>query len=131
MFDVNYSHVEQVTRDVEKHVHEHRAPTDESVALLKEMEEKAQEKLLRSYKLDTNDFNAVWHVMQDNLHMVHRVLIQFELNGKTHDIEYSIGMLASEEEILDKSREKILEYLQESILRSVKPEQYKVFRGKM
>jgi CRISPR/Cas system-associated endonuclease/helicase Cas3 len=131
MFDVNYSHVEQVTRDVEKHVHEHRAPTDESVALLKEMEEKAQEKLLRSYKLDTNDFNAVWHVMQDNLHMTHRVLIQFELNGKTHDIEYSIDMCASEEEILDKSREKILEYLQGSILRSIKPEQYKVFRGKM
>lgn len=44
------------TRYVDRNVtiNEHRAPTDESVKLLKEMEEKAEAKLIEAIRLDGN-----------------------------------------------------------------------------
>lgn len=58
---------EYVTRTV--NVHEHRAPTDQSVALLKEMEKAATDKIVESMRVTNSDFEAViqwyWDVMND------------------------------------------------------------------
>lgn len=60
-------------RPRDTHVHvtervvEQRAPTDESVRLLKEMEQAAHDKLLDSIKIADTGFECVVHVMRDPL----------------------------------------------------------------
>jgi hypothetical protein len=63
-------------------VHEHRAPTDESVKLLREMEQKAQEKLIASVQVGNSTFECVLHQYLDNLsdRMVWTAV--YKLNGK-------------------------------------------------
>lgn len=60
---------EYVTRNV--NVHEHRAPTDQSVALLKEMEKAASNKIIEAIRVTNSDFEAViqwqWEAMSDQI----------------------------------------------------------------
>lgn len=68
-------------------VTEKRAPTDESVALLREMEAKAEAEVLKAVKVDANSFSCVVHHGLDN--MSDRVLWRaiFDLNGKKMDVK--------------------------------------------
>ena len=73
--DRNVTHTHHHT----KHVTEKRAPTDESVRLLKELEDAAQNKVDRAVRLDFNGFKCViqvyremylrddigWHILYD------------------------------------------------------------------
>lgn len=79
MFDtvINPVRTEYVTRTV----NEYRAPTDESVRLLREMEEKARNEILKSYKLESNILKGVIHEFMDYLHDTSKIGVQFELNG--------------------------------------------------
>lgn len=62
-------------------VHEHRAPTDESVRLLKEMEEKALAKLIGSYDVESNGFTGKVAIFDDGP-MLKRVAVAiFSING--------------------------------------------------
>lgn len=65
------------------HVHEHRAPTDESIRLAQEMEEKVLAKILGSVRLEGVPFDCVVH------HMRHYGRMTFE-----YVIEYAIGTSA-------------------------------------
>jgi hypothetical protein len=70
------------TQYVTREVHEHRAPTDESVKLLREMEQAADAKRIAVMKLEGNEFKGLVEVIQ---HMVdHRTeaVAVFDLNGK-------------------------------------------------
>lgn len=51
------------TEYVTREVNVHRAPTDKSVALLKEMEQAARDKVLETIRLENNGFEAVCHRM--------------------------------------------------------------------
>ncbi len=77
------------TQYVTKDVHIHRAPTDESVKLLKEMEEKAEAKVIESVRLEGNGFECVIHTHRDCMsdQTVYRVV--FALNGKRCTVEYA------------------------------------------
>lgn len=68
---------------------EQRAPTDESVRLLKEMEEAARAKIVESLAIDTNEFKAVLHA--EYLQADDRGLwvAIFDLNGKRLRVEHS------------------------------------------
>jgi len=64
-------------------VHEHRAPTDDSVKLLREMEAAAQDSILSTYKFDDNVLNGIavqtlrsWGEPGSDIH------IRFTLNRK-------------------------------------------------
>lgn len=48
-------------------IHEYRAPTDESVRLLKEMESKSEEKIVNSIKVGNTDIELVIHKEFDGL----------------------------------------------------------------
>lgn len=123
MFDVVQvdatSTTQQVTREVTKEVHEHRAPTDESVALLREMEDAAESKLLESWVLTNNDFEAVWHVMEDCGDANKRVIIRFKLNGKEHDIDFRLELHYNFEEMVEKVREKIVAFMAQQLMRDL------------
>lgn len=60
--------------------HEHRAPTDESVRLLKEMQDKAQEAMILAFRTEANGFKLVTHVYPDHLRNVLNLRLRFTLN---------------------------------------------------
>lgn len=63
-------------------VHEHRAPTDESVRLLKEMEETAREKIIASFPLGSNEFDGRVMVELDGMNMEHVLTALIRINDK-------------------------------------------------
>jgi len=77
------------TEYVTQTVHEHRAPTDASVALLKEMEEKAAAKITEAVRLEGNGFNCVVHTEWDALSDQTLVAVIFDLNGKRQRVDHA------------------------------------------
>jgi|GEM_PF-1631666 len=69
-------------------VHEHKAPTDESVKLLNEMQQKAESNILKTIKIDENYLKAVVIIFKDNL-VENRINYgaKFILNGEEHIVE--------------------------------------------
>jgi hypothetical protein len=62
-------------------VHEHRAPTDQSVALLKEMEEKAERKILNTIHVTDSSFECVVHMWWDAINDAKVMRAVWSLNG--------------------------------------------------
>lgn len=77
---------EYVTKTV--NVHEHRAPTDESVKLLKEFEEKAQAKVIEAVHVGNTEFECVIHGELDMMSDQFILLAVFKLNGKQMKAEH-------------------------------------------
>lgn len=81
------AHTEYVTRTV----HEHRAPTDESVKLLREMEQAAQAKIDQSIRLEGNGFECVVRTERDEINDQRVAVAVFVLNGKRMRAEARVG----------------------------------------
>lgn len=75
---------EYVTREVV----EHRAPTDDSVRLLKEFEEKAQAKLDSAVHVGDASFECVIHRAQDMMSDCTKLRAVFSLNGIRETAEH-------------------------------------------
>lgn len=69
-----------------KVVREERAPTDESVRLLKEMEEKAEAKLIATLPLKNNLFEGTVVIDRMMSDMTIRARLVFVMNGKRIEI---------------------------------------------
>ena len=80
------------------YVTEKRAPTDESVRLLKEMEKAAEDKIIKSLELASNTLNARVHVMKEYLSGKNQFAIIMDLNGKRYDIRVSTNEFDSIDE---------------------------------
>lgn len=80
------SHTEYVTRAV----HEHRAPTDDSVKLLREMEKKARDQVIEAIHVGDTTFECVVHQQHDFASDLTTWRAVFSLNGKnlTADFEF-------------------------------------------
>ncbi len=65
-------------------VHEKRAPTDESVRLLKEMEDAARSKIEQSIRLTDNAFSGLVSVWTDQMNRQLVVVVSYSLNGHRH-----------------------------------------------
>ena len=70
---------EYVDRNVT--IHEHRAPTDQSVALLKELEQAARDKVEHSINVGGNGFECVVHIHKSAIDMDTVAVAIFKLNG--------------------------------------------------
>jgi GTPase len=68
-----------VDRDVT--ITEHRAPTDDSVKLLREMEAKAEAEVLKSVNVSTTTFECVVHQVLENISDKVRLSAIFNVNG--------------------------------------------------
>lgn len=91
----------------EVHHHEHRAPTDESVKLLKEMEEKARDKIEEVIRVEGNGFNGVIYLHHEMMDLSIRARAVFDLNGKKMEVEHSLSELKTREELITGLRDKI------------------------
>lgn len=107
--------------DTHTYVTEKRAPTDESIRLLREMENKAKEEVIKSISLPSNEFSGVVHLMRDHLSCQTNVVVLFKLNGKDHKVP--ISLYDFKDDSLEKRMEKVLndvsDYLSASILQNV------------
>ena len=87
MFDTYHTtRTEQLT----KNIIEHRAPTDESVRLLRDMEGQAKAEILKAVRLDRNELKAVFHKKIDALTMDEIIVCMIDLNGKRVQGEISL-----------------------------------------
>lgn len=79
------------------YVTEKRAPTDESVRLLKEMEQKARDKVVASIELDSNLVKGRVYVMKDYLSGKNNFAVLMDINGKRVEIKVSTDEYESAE----------------------------------
>lgn len=81
---------------------EKRAPTDESVALLKDMQEKALQSLL-SFPMNFNGLHCNLYIYHDvtTASSDRRVIVLYQLNGEQHrvDIDLNWSMMTLEQRV--------------------------------
>lgn len=80
-------------------VHEHRAPTDESVRLLKDMEQKARDKVIQSVRVVDSPIDCVIHKHFDHLNQKAEFCAFVRINGKRLEARKSFNGGESQEEI--------------------------------
>jgi hypothetical protein len=84
-------HAYGVQRTEHRHEHhEHRAPTDESVRLLQEMQDRALASVIGAFKTEGNTLRTAWHVIDDPMRLARRAIVRFTLNGS--DYEFTIDL---------------------------------------
>ena len=67
-------------------VTEKRAPTDESVRLLNEMQQKAFDNIVSCVQLDNNELKDItWWIYPDYASFTEKARVRFSLNGKIFD----------------------------------------------
>jgi hypothetical protein len=69
-------------RHLTKTVHEHRAPTDESVRLLREMEQKARDQIIQAIRLEDALIDCVIHAQEDFAGARMEYLVIAKVNGQ-------------------------------------------------
>jgi hypothetical protein len=64
-------------------IHEHRAPTDESVKILREMEEAARQSVLSTHRFNDNELKGIAvQFLMNPADFDSKLYIRFSLNGK-------------------------------------------------
>lgn len=97
MFDRTTIHQAPDHIRAEISVTEKRAPTDESVRLLREMEAKAKAEVIKAVAVNDNLFNGVIHTMFDALSYQTTVRLVYSMNGKKLTTDYQINESAKSE----------------------------------
>lgn len=98
--------------------HEHRAPTDESVRLLAEMEKAAKDRIDRVVRVENNGFTAVVRFYRVAYDMSLSADCVFELNGHRAQIEESVSDY-DQEDARREGRDLLFEKLQEKVAQHV------------
>lgn len=106
MFDTTIVRTPSTVRVEEtRTVTEHRAPTDESVRLLAEMEDAARKRIVAAYALRPNDLaDAALVIFQDAVPFMHIIHIDFTLNGEHRHVVARVDAmtgLQSERKLLE------------------------------
>ena len=97
-------------------VTEKRAPTDESVRLLREMEKEALNKIIKNIDLSNNQLYARLLVFEDPLNLNSKGKVLFSLNGKKHELNVSFGFLESKEDMIKMCYDELAKYIAREIL---------------
>ena len=70
---------------------EKRAPTDESIRLLNEMQDKAFDNVVDCVQLSNNELNDITYWLYPDYHsFTERARIRFSLNGKVKDFSFTL-----------------------------------------
>lgn len=86
MFDSVHESYQVGPSSIAVSVIERRAPTDESVRLLKEFEDKAREKVVESMRLTNNTIESVIHRHDDPINMQTHFCIFYKVNGQQREV---------------------------------------------
>lgn len=116
MFDsYHVSRSAHIDADVE--VHEHRAPTDQSVKLLSDMESAARAKLLSVNRLINNTLEATWYVFDDPAAFDLKAVLQFKLNGRPFKIEVDLERRLTKAEQARKMVENLIDHISQELVK--------------
>lgn len=118
MFD-SYTYKTTSPSYVSMDVIEKRAPTDESVRLLKEMEQKARDKIIASIELDSNLVKGRVYVMKDYLSGKNNFAVLMDINGKRVEIKVSTDEYESAEAQLQEVYQEIGKRIAAEVMPSV------------
>lgn len=88
MFDT-YQVLPQVAVTNTTTVHQHRAPTDQSVRLLREMEDKAKSEVEKAVLVENTVIDAVIHKIPNYVRCCTDYVVLFKINGKQYRAEYT------------------------------------------
>jgi negative regulator of sigma E activity len=90
MFDREYYIGDRGPRNTSVNVTENRAPTDESVRLLKEMEAEARKKITESTTVHNTEFTCKLHKYHDVANAADMYAVIYTLNGKQSRVDISV-----------------------------------------
>lgn len=119
MFDSFHTHSHHSSVTVEKTVREQRAPTDESVRLLHEMEKAAMDKVVSAIRVSDSLFEAVLHQHVDHLNCQKMFMCVIKLNGEKITVPFNCDDWASREEIAIGIRDAIANEIANRITSSI------------
>lgn len=96
---MNNSGHQTSTHNHNTEIHEHRAPTDDSIAVYDEMLKKAQSNLCRQVKVENGVFSGTISTFSDYCGMKEQCVVQYTLNGNEmeHRIELDNFSMTNEE----------------------------------
>jgi formaldehyde-activating enzyme involved in methanogenesis len=83
---------ETINQPYEKTVHEHRAPTDDSIRIYNEMVQKAQQSVIDAFRIDSNVIKANIVVMYNMADMKKTVYFNYELNSVAHKGHFDLEL---------------------------------------
>jgi len=92
--DQHHSHSHTVT--------EKRAPTDESVRLLREMEASAKSEVTKAIHVIDNAFNGSVYFVDDYLQMQLKCAVIFTMNGKKIETKLNLPRTLSKQDMIEK-----------------------------
>lgn len=96
------------TEYVTRQVHEHRAPTDDSVKLLREMEDKAREQIVKAVHVGDHAFDCVVHHMRHHEDMSTELAAILSVNGRKMTVRHRARPFESDpQKIVTDLRDKI------------------------
>jgi hypothetical protein len=108
---------QHTTEYVTREVHEHRAPTDESVKLLREMEAKAQEQVIEAMHVGDMTFECVVHTLKRWEDDTTTLKAVFSLNGKKLTAEYTDhAWRTNKRDMVMKLRDEMAKVIAEQVL---------------
>lgn len=89
---INREETKYVPYDKNVTINERRAPTDDSVRLLKEIQDKAVENIISSFVIKSNHLNAacLFFEMDYCMGFSYKMCAKFEINGKEHVVEMTV-----------------------------------------
>lgn len=96
-------------------MHEHRAPTDESVRVLREMEAAAEKKVLDAVRVENTLVECVVHSYEDYLNDMARYKAVFKINGVKREATHECG-------IGEQSQEQIAMALRDAVAKVIATE---------
>lgn len=119
MFNTSYNFIRRGPEHVSVSVKEQRAPTDEAVKLLKEMQDKAVENLLQSIPLKSNEFEGQLLTFKNNLCGTIDWVCLFKINGKSIEVRGSWEEWQNDKARVDELMERIARAITGQILQKV------------
>lgn len=118
MFDDIYDSVGGGTSYNHTEVHEHRAPTDASVKLLSEMEEKAIQRVVASAVINDNDLTFGYLVLRHSVDSWgYQIRWFFKLNGR--DIKGSHDLSGNKWEEMAGDRYTLMNFVREQCVQAL------------
>lgn len=115
MFDRNINHAPIYKHVDVKHT-ENRAPTDDSIRLLREMETKSLETIVNSTRVQNTHLDAVIHTMLDPLNSMKIYAAIFSLNGQKYRVDHKADMWEKEIDSMYKLRNLVAEEIANKIM---------------
>lgn len=112
-------------------VNEHRAPTDESIRIYKEMQEKAVTSIMDSFETSTNNAFKCKAIHYSEFHLLQNtILVEYSLNNVPRTVKHTynpnrlMDSVGSMSDVLRDLADKISEDITETILRNVMMDVY-------